>query len=117
LPTVYQGRYNLITRDVEPELFPCLRKFSIRFYAYNPLCGGLLNGKQNIDQELPGRFDPSTKQGSKYRERFWNAEYFDAVQKLQDVCAKYGLTVIEVAHRWLMNHSLLTDTDGTCCLR
>lgn len=31
-PTAYQGVYNAIHRAVEPELFPCLRKFGISFY-------------------------------------------------------------------------------------
>jgi len=31
--------YNAITRDVEKELLPCLRRFGMRFYAYNPLAG------------------------------------------------------------------------------
>ena len=35
-PTVYQGIYNAIHRKVEPELFPCLRKFGIAFYEFNP---------------------------------------------------------------------------------
>jgi aflatoxin B1 aldehyde reductase len=35
-PTVYQGIYNAIHRAVEPELFPCLRKFGIAFFAFNP---------------------------------------------------------------------------------
>lgn len=39
LPTVYQGMYNATTRQVETELFPCLRHFGLRFYAYNPLAG------------------------------------------------------------------------------
>ena len=74
LPTVYQGMYNGVTRQVELELFPCLRKFNIAFYAYNPLAGalsfdyahahsltgGLLSGKYNSksDDPLKGtRFD------------------------------------------------------------
>lgn len=36
LPTAYQGIYNAVHRAVEPELFPCLRKFGISFYEYNP---------------------------------------------------------------------------------
>jgi len=36
-PTVYQGVYNAIERGIEAELFPCLRKFGLRFYAYSPL--------------------------------------------------------------------------------
>lgn len=39
VPSIYQGLYNGIARSVEPELFPCLRKFGIKFYAYNPLAG------------------------------------------------------------------------------
>jgi aflatoxin B1 aldehyde reductase len=35
-PAVYQGIYNAIHRDVEPELFPALRKFGIAFYEFNP---------------------------------------------------------------------------------
>ena len=56
-PTVYQGMYNGITRQVEQELFPCLRRLGIRFLAYNPLAGGLLTGKHRFDQEPDhGRF-------------------------------------------------------------
>jgi aflatoxin B1 aldehyde reductase len=35
-PSVYQGIYNAIHRSVEPELLPCLRKFGISFYEFNP---------------------------------------------------------------------------------
>lgn len=34
-----QGMYNATTRQVELELFPCLRYYGLRFYAYNPLAG------------------------------------------------------------------------------
>ena len=30
---------NSVYRKVEPELFPCLRQFGLRFYAYNPVSG------------------------------------------------------------------------------
>ncbi|KAI9445604.1 NADP-dependent oxidoreductase domain-containing protein, partial [Lactarius indigo] len=36
-PTVYQGIYNFIDRVNEAELFPCLRRFGIRFAAFSPL--------------------------------------------------------------------------------
>ncbi|XP_060766457.1 aflatoxin B1 aldehyde reductase member 2-like isoform X2 [Neoarius graeffei] len=51
LPTVYQGMYNAITRQVETELLPCLRHFGMRFYAYNPLAGGLLTGKYQYEDK------------------------------------------------------------------
>lgn len=38
-PFCLQGMYNATTRQVETELFPCLKHFGLRFYAYNPLAG------------------------------------------------------------------------------
>ena len=35
-PMAYQGIYNAVHRAVEPELLPCLRKFGISFYEFNP---------------------------------------------------------------------------------
>lgn len=113
LPTVYQGRYNVISRDVEPELFPCLRKLGIRFYAYNPLAGGLLAGKYSIDS-IPeeGRYQLASKQGMKYRDRFWNQTYFDAIALFKQGCDKHSISYTEAAHRWIMRHSMLDGSKG-----
>jgi len=54
LPTVYQGMYNPVTRDVERELFPCLRSLGMAFYAYNPPAGGLLTGKHHYEDNEKG---------------------------------------------------------------
>ncbi|KAJ3102174.1 hypothetical protein HDU97_000735 [Phlyctochytrium planicorne] len=116
LPTIYQGMYNAITRDCERELFPCLKELNIRFYAYNPLCGGLLSGhyKFESDVEAGARFDPTTTQGERYRKRYWNETYFSAVESLKSVCAKHNVTLISAAHRWMFHHSKLdfTRNDG-----
>ena len=44
-PTVFEGIYNPLTRKAETELNACLNRFGMRFYAYNPMCGGLLTGR------------------------------------------------------------------------
>ncbi|KAH0588159.1 hypothetical protein H2248_006878 [Termitomyces sp. 'cryptogamus'] len=65
-PTVYQGIYNAIHRSVEPELFPCLRKYGIAFYEYNPLGGGFFTGRYMSSDgaaEAGSRFDPEAMQG------------------------------------------------------
>ena len=109
-PEVYQGMYNALTRDVERELFPCLRNYGMRFYAYNPLAGGLLTGKHLTPQQVPdaGRF----KAKSNYLERYWKQEYFDVLQELRRACADSGLEPVEVAMGWLVNHSLLDAQRG-----
>jgi len=109
-PEVYQGMYNALTRDVERELFPCLRNYGMRFYAYNPLAGGLLTGKHLSQEQIPdaGRF----KAKSNYLERYWKQEYFDVLQELRRACADSGREPVEVAMSWLVNHSLLDAERG-----
>jgi aflatoxin B1 aldehyde reductase len=109
-PTVYQGMYNALTRDVERELFPCLRNYGMRFYAYNPLAGGMLTGKHPSIDDIPdsGRFHPERG----YLDRYWKQDYFDVLQELQTACQDFGLKPVEVALSWLVNHSLLDDAQG-----
>ncbi|KAJ3286480.1 hypothetical protein HDU79_006454 [Rhizoclosmatium sp. JEL0117] len=115
LPTLYQGMYNALTRDVEKELIPCLRALNMRFYVYNPLCGGLLSGfhKFETDPEKGARFDPNTSQGERYRDRYWNKTYFDAVEHVKQAVAKHeGMTMVNASHRWVFHHSKLDQSKG-----
>lgn len=51
-----------MTRQVEQELLPALRSLNIRFYAYNPLAGGLITGRYTRDDNpTEGRFGGATK--------------------------------------------------------
>lgn len=88
-PVVYQGVYNALHRGVEPELFPCLRKYGVEFYAFNPLAGGLLTSRYTRNAEggtgKGSRFDPERRQGQNYRSRYWNEKYFDALDILRPV--------------------------------
>jgi len=114
-PTVYQGIYNAIHRGVEPELFPCLRKFGLSFYCFNALGGGFFTGKYtSIDGEIPPntRFDPSKGQGRNYRNRYWKDPYFKAVDLVRAASESHNLTLAEVALRWVSHHSLLKRDKG-----
>ena len=109
-PTVYQGMYNALTRDVERELFPCLRNYGISFNAYNPLAGGLLTGKYKSLDDFPdsGRFSVNKA----YKGRYWKQDYFEVLQKLGEACKEHGLTPTQAAMSWLVNHSLLDSEQG-----
>lgn len=112
LPTVYQGMYNCITRDVEKELFLALKKLNIRFYAYNPLCGGLLTGKHKPQDDSASqgtRFDTSN---SLYRGRYWKDQYFKAISLIQEACRQEGLEMFDCSLRWLVHHSGLLPERG-----
>lgn len=127
VPRIYQAMYNAMTRAIEEELVPCLRKYGIRLVVYNPLAGGLLTGKvarptpsaadekQAIEQG--SRFDVGAGSGriaKMYQGRYFKKAYFDAIERQLKplVEGKHGLTLVEVALRWLQHHSVLKETDG-----
>lgn len=109
-PVVYQGLYNGLSRGVESELLPALRHLGMRFYAYNPLAGGLLAGKYAKFEEAPapGRFTFRPN----YKNRYWKKPFFDAMRILSDECAQAGVRPVEAAYRWLAFHSGLDGAKG-----
>lgn len=107
MPSVYQGMYNAFTRDVERELFPCLKHYNIAFYAYNPLAGGMLTGKHIDVSQNPadGRFAGNVE----YQNRYWKSDYFDAVRQFKQVCQSENIDPASAALRWMAHHSGLSD--------
>lgn len=114
VPTVYQGPYSMLVRDVESELLPALRAHHIRFYAYNPLAGGLLTGKYTSFEDVPkqGRFAGQTAQGKKYMERYWRPSYFQALKLMKQTTDEAELSMVDVSLRWLALHSKLDPARG-----
>jgi aflatoxin B1 aldehyde reductase len=114
-PTVYQGIYSALHRTIEAELFPCLRHYSISLYAFQPLAGGFLTGRYKRQQnefEPGSRFDPKIAQGALHQGRYWNDTYFDALELIEAAAEKHGLTVAEVALRWVEHHSQMKKELG-----
>lgn len=119
VPTVYQGMYNATTRQVESELFPCLRYFGMKFYAYNPLAGGLLTGKYHYEDkdgsQPEGRFFGNSWAAA-YRDRYWKQSQFEAIEQvLKTLEAVYGAdkpTLTSAAMRWMYHHSKLKGDLG-----
>ncbi|PVH77319.1 Aldo/keto reductase, partial [Cadophora sp. DSE1049] len=114
-PTVYQGNYSALQRSVESELFPCLRHYGISLYAFQPLAAGFLTGRYQRHQtefEEGSRFDSKQPVGKMTQGRYINESYFDALDIIKVVAEKYGLTIAEIALRWLEHHSLLKKQLG-----
>lgn len=110
-PTVYEGVYNALSRKAERELFPALDGLGMRFYAYNPLAGGMLTGRyRSVDEEPSGgRFALRAKS---YKGRYWRESYFEAVGIVSRACEEAGIPVAEAAYRWLSHHSKLEERRG-----
>jgi aflatoxin B1 aldehyde reductase len=108
LPTIFEGVYNPLSRKAETELFAALREFGLRFYAYNPLAGGMLTGKYETFEDSPdgGRFALRDS----YPERYWKKSFFDAVDVIREASGE--LNMIEASFRWLAHHSMLDAEMG-----
>ncbi|KAI0859693.1 Aldo/keto reductase [Xylaria cubensis] len=96
-PTAYEGHYHALQRRVEDELFPCLRHYGISFYVYSPLASGFLTGRYTRDKPIENM----------HLRHLWNEGYWDALDIIQPVAQKLGLTIAEMALRWLVHHSQL----------
>jgi len=114
-PTVYQGMYNAITRNIESELFVACRRYGLDIVVYNPIAGGLFSGKIKSQDILPesGRFSHNNgAQGGAYRQRYFKDSTFQALKLMEEVAAKHNLSMIEMALRWVVHHSQLKITNG-----
>ena len=113
-PTVFEGVYNPLTRRAEAELNDCLNSFGMRFYAYNPMCGGLLSGRYGKFEDAPtdGRFTHRPN----YQGRYWKKSFFDAVDLIKAAASACGITSIEASYRWLAYHSMLNGDRGDAIL-
>ena len=113
-PTVFEGVYNPLTRRAEAELNDCLNSFGLRFYAYNPMCGGLLTGRYGSFEDAPG--DGRFTHRPNYQARYWKKSFFDAVELIKAAAAEHGITSIEATYRWLAWHSMLRGERGDAIL-
>lgn len=113
-PTVFEGVYNPLTRRAETELNECLNNYGLRFYAYNPMCGGLLTGRYGNFEDAPtdGRFTHRPN----YRGRYWKKSFFEGVKIIETAAEKHGITSIEATYRWLAYHSMLNAERGDAIL-
>ena len=105
-PTVSQQCYNLLARRLEEEYEACAEAFDIPTIAYNPLAGGLLTGKHDLEAGPPAgtRFEAKW-----YRETYFNQPHFDAVAQLKVVAEDAGWTLTDMALRWL-KHQPMVDS-------
>ncbi|KAM9242106.1 aflatoxin B1 aldehyde reductase member 2-like [Dugong dugon] len=114
-----QGMYSATTLHVERELFPCLRHFGLRFYAVNPLAGGLLTGKykyehKDLKQALGCFFGNNCAEI--YRNCFWKEHQFKAIALVEKALqAAYGPSapsMTSAALWWMYHHSQLQGAHG-----
>lgn len=102
---ISQPMYNLLARGIEEEYLAFSKRFGVAIIPYNPLAGGLLTGKHRRAQgPISGtRFDGNRM----YLDRYWHDDYFAAVEDLEVIAREAGLTLVELASRWLLSQPVV----------
>jgi len=101
-PSVTQVMYNLLARGIEDEFLLFARQYKTGVVIYNPVAAGLLTGRyRTADDSIAenSRFDKHAI----HKNRYWNAENFDAVDKLTKIAEASGITLLELTVRWCIS--------------
>jgi aryl-alcohol dehydrogenase-like predicted oxidoreductase len=101
-PIVTQNMYNVITREVEYELLPCIKKYHMGMTVYNPIAGGMLTGKYDFTKKPEENTRFAKKQN--YMGRYWREENFEAVAKLQKIAEQNGMSLLELSMKWCLTN-------------
>jgi aryl-alcohol dehydrogenase-like predicted oxidoreductase len=105
-----QPPYSMLIRGVEAEVLPVCQKYGMGVIPWSPLAGGWLSGKYRKDggaspgesrraQMIPSRYDMSLP---------GNQAKFDAADALAGVADEAGMTLIEMAIAFVINHPAVT---------
>src|SRR3954470_16566574 len=103
-----QPPYSLLTRGIELDVLPTAQRHGIGILTYSPLAGGWLSGRWSADssptsparQRLAARFDMSLPE---------NQRKLEAVEQLAQVADEAGLSLIELAIAFVVNHPAVTS--------
>jgi aryl-alcohol dehydrogenase-like predicted oxidoreductase len=97
---VIQPNYNLLARDIEPDIVPICREHSIGIMCYSPTEKGLLSGRYRFDD--PAAIPPS------YRRRPWFqpsglTKSAALLERIQQLAARHRTTATQIAIAWLLH--------------
>ncbi|MCF7838609.1 MAG: aldo/keto reductase [Candidatus Marinimicrobia bacterium] len=99
-----QPPYSLLARDVEQHELPYCLAGRIGVIAYSPLFRGLLTGKY-----APGHVFTDSRQNVKYFQGAAFKRISAAVASLKPLAEEHGLTLAQLAVRWVLTHPALTS--------
>src|SRR4051812_18573455 len=103
-----QPPYSLLVRGIEEDVLPTVRRHGMGTLTYSPLAGGWLSGRWRKDSAStptssarpPARFDMSTP---------GNQRKLDAVEGLAVLAEETGVSLIELAVAFVINHPGVTS--------
>jgi aryl-alcohol dehydrogenase-like predicted oxidoreductase len=104
-----QPPYSLLHRAVEAEVLPVCEKYRMGVIPWSPLAGGWLSGKYSKDGDSPGSSRRAQMIPARYDMSIAaNQRKLDAVQALNELAERAGLSLIELALAFVKAHPAVT---------
>jgi myo-inositol catabolism protein IolS len=106
--------YSLLWRAIEYEIQPRCVEAGVGILCYSPLMQGLLTGKYDSPDEVPGgrartRLFSGDRPGSRHGEAGCEAEAFAAIGEIGRISGEIGRPMAEVAVAWLLHQPGVTS--------
>jgi L-glyceraldehyde 3-phosphate reductase len=102
---LYQGRYNMLTRQPEMDVIPQAYENGTGFVAFSPLAQGLLT-----DRYLQGIPEDSRMSKNVFlRPEMLTDELVGKLRKLNDLAVHRGQTLAEMALSWILRDERVTS--------
>ncbi len=101
-----QPIYNLLERQIEPEIISYCKTHGIGIIAYSPMQSGLLTGSFNMKKLAPD--DWRITHSEKFREPKYSRG-LRLVEKLRPLAATYHKTVGQLAVNWVLRNDAVTS--------
>jgi aryl-alcohol dehydrogenase-like predicted oxidoreductase len=104
-----QPPYSILARGIEADVLPTCHRHGMAVIPWSPLAGGWLSGKWRKGQDaprssraerMPARYDLSDP---------GNQRKLDAADALAQLADEAGLTLIQLALAWAINHPAVTS--------
>ncbi len=105
-----QPPYSMLARGIEAEVLPTCQRYGMGVISWSPLSGGWLAGRWRKDADNP---TPTSPARQRLVERYdlslpANQRKLDAAEALAQLAEEAGLSLIEMAIAFVVNHPAVT---------
>jgi aryl-alcohol dehydrogenase-like predicted oxidoreductase len=105
-----QPPYSILVRHTEADVLPTCARHGMGVLTYSPLAGGWLSGRWRKDTELPTPSPARQRLANRYDMSLpVNQRKLDAAEALGQLADEAGLTLIEMAIAFVLNHPAVTS--------
>jgi 1-deoxyxylulose-5-phosphate synthase len=104
-----QHRYNLLYRQIEPEVLRLCEEDRLGVLAYSPVGGGFLTGKHRPGAPTEGTRFTLGSAADLFQRRYWDDTKFETVAALGALAREAGLPLATLAVAWVLAQPVVTS--------